>query len=168
MAAIASRPPRAALRRRSEPSVRWRALAKAMLPDVFAEASCDGAMRTSTYEFFGSLRRAVFAAFDSGDAERLKNAFAFAHWAVKQPGKAVWNAAYVTFFEDIFERGHAPKIVLPWISPPVRNESMPLWESVLPQQRFATIVEDARQVLFTHQKDYETAIEEAERDLGKH
>ena len=108
--------------------MRWRMLAKALLPQIYEQFDADGIRDgDGLMQFLFVLLPATRNAHRSGDEWVLFSAYAFAHWCMAQPEKELWNAAGVAFFEHLFD-DLAPETVVPWIAPKALSEIGPLVE----------------------------------------
>src|SRR5262249_54483628 len=62
----------------------------------------------------------------------LQRIYGYAAWSSRQPGKAVWNAVCVTFYEHLFDRHQSEEwieAVAGWIPADVARRGWPLWEA---------------------------------------
>jgi|GEM_PF-588314 len=147
-------------------AVRWRALAKQMLPTTFSDASDNDSWRISTYIFFFSLLPEVREAHRTGKTEFLANAYGFAEWSYDHPAKELWNAVAVSFYEHLFDDGADPMTVLPWLSKQVRTGVLGLWEFRLSGKDFARLRPMVEAVEHRHGDVCGRALIEALKQMG--
>lgn len=89
---------------------RWRDLAQVMLPEIYSEERPH-----SIYELFAEMIACVRTLHDTGDTEQLVRIHAFAEWASSHKEFEISNAAAVSFYEDLFDRGVPVEQVVPWL-----------------------------------------------------
>lgn len=80
------------------------------------------------YHLFFDLLPDVLEAHDTNDVEKLQQIYGFAEWCITQQSKKLWNPAGVAFYEHLFDKPEYMEAVLPWLSPKVIQNVMPLWE----------------------------------------
>jgi hypothetical protein len=111
-----------------------------MLPEL-AGAFAENEPLTPNLAFF-SILPFVRGAHKRGDEDALRRAYAFAQWCHHQRrGSSLWNAAAVSFYEHLFDDWSIREDVASWLSPTVRRDIMPLWESRLSPAKVAALQE---------------------------
>lgn len=106
----------------------WRDLARALVPEVYAEVS--EWEEPTAYRFLSALCHFARGAHRESDESKLSRAYAFANWAFDHPSEALWNPAGVCFFEHIFQDTQDYDRIVPWIRPDIFPETVALIEYI--------------------------------------
>jgi hypothetical protein len=107
----------------------WRRRALEIFPDLSRELT--SADVNSTYSLWQEvLLPRVREAHTEDDRKLLARIYGYAAWSMRQPGKDVWNAAAVSFYEHLFDRPQSEdwiERVVEWISDDVVQDVWSLW-----------------------------------------
>jgi len=98
---------------------RWKAMAKLLLPEVYAALLLDEQWNEGCSEsemhFFFMLLPLVKNAHRNNERDFLLRAHAFADWCMQQPEQEIYNPAGVAFYEHLVD--DLPEgVVMPWLS----------------------------------------------------
>ncbi len=89
---------------------RWRDLAQVMLPEIYSEERPD-----SIYDLFLEMIVRIRKLHEAGDTDQLARVHAFAEWSSSHKEFDISNAAGVSFYEGLFDRGVPVEQVVPWL-----------------------------------------------------
>ena len=109
--------------------------------DIFPEFHEDiGHEARSPYELFFLLLPFARDAHKRGDEDALRRIYGFAQWCHHQRrGSELPNAVAVAFYEHLFDDWSLREQVVPWLSPRVRQDVLPLWEARLDEPELAEL-----------------------------
>ncbi len=135
---------------------RWRDLAQVMLPEIYSEERPD-----SIYDLFLEMKVRICALHESGGTDQLARIHAFAEWSSAHQEYYISNAADVSFYEDLFDRGVPVEQIVPWLCRDRYEEVKGLFEYMFQPATVRRI----EQAMTDRDKSHETLIH---RTLIKH
>ena len=149
---------------------RWKAMAKLLLPEVYAALVADEQWNRgcseSEMQFFFLLLPLVRNAHRNNERDLLLRAHAFADWCTRQPEQEIWNPAGVAFYEHLFE--DLPEAtVAPWISRRIFADIKSLIDFRLSAKRSAEVKKAYEKRKAAEEQNYPHVIAEAERQAAQ-
>ncbi|MDJ0522495.1 MAG: hypothetical protein QNJ90_10545 [Planctomycetota bacterium] len=120
----------------------WRRRALESFPDLRTQLNTQD---FTTYDLFRELVARAHDAHDQRDESRLDAIYGFAEWCFDQKAKDLWNAAGVSFYEDLFHGPgwHLRKLIMRRIPARIAAAVWELWERYYSAEQ----VEALRQLL---------------------
>ena len=114
----------------------WREKAVYLFPE-FREDLRDP--EYSIYTLFSDLINSTWKAHRRNDDQYLRWAYGFAEWCFNQEEKDLWNAAGVSFYEDLFLEIDIGEKIVPWLSPDVIPDLRNLFAAVYGEKNLKKI-----------------------------
>lgn len=114
----------------------WRRRAIEAFPDLRGELNRPG---YTIYGLFRDLLAAVREAHRASDQARLRAIYDFAEWCARSQAQPLWNSAFVSFYEHVFDERWMWTEAAAWLPGDVRAGCEGLWEYMLPTKDFAEV-----------------------------